>query len=223
MYFNRSVKGHLSFLHAYVTSKGPVGKFEVIKKGKVVLFKRRSGRTAFVLRESIEFCKVVSIVRNPFGILSSYARYLGCCGSFRFATDEHRDTSIAERGFDYLIRSIAGRESPWPSRKSLFDRLFDYENGDMVTDYVLRFECLNTHIEKLSGMFSSIRYCPQAKVGITHGVCSWTDSLIRLVYDTWGDDLRLFGYGFRSSPHGDIVTDVGNVRCYNKRNGWFYG
>lgn len=138
-------------------------------------------------------------VRNIFDWLVSYAGHAGEWNS-RYCGKGGYDYHAANRGFDYLVRAIADREEQWPSRKMIHCQLFS-SGGRLVTDWLNRTHTLDDDLAALAKYKGLIfrRRAPQ-RVGNRKDYRSYyTDSLVDLVYQTWGQELSLFGFGFESS------------------------
>jgi hypothetical protein len=150
------------------------------------------------LREVERYC-VVSTVRNVFDWLVSYASHAGGWNP-RYRNPDHYDFEAANRSFDYLIRSLADREQPWPSRKLIHCQLF-CSNGRLVTDWINRNDSLEDDLGALaSRMNVSYRPRPRQRVGKRKDYREYyTPELVDLVYRTWGRELRLFGHDFEGS------------------------
>lgn len=159
-----------------------------------------------VLRESLGNYEVFSIVRNPFSFLVSYAGHCGC-GNWGYVGGKYlrslppnsqtlsHDFKLAKRGFDYFVRALANRENPWPSRKFLFVQFFS-SDGEMIVDWILRQDNLDSDLEKMAKYYSfPYRKGKKARASKRRPKGLWNDGLIRLVHDTWGREVKLFGYG----------------------------
>jgi len=139
---------------------------------------------------------VVSTVRNPFSWLVSYASHAGGWNP-KYRDQNHYDYEIANKGFDYLVRTIADREDIWPNRKFIFCQLF-CNNGQLVVDWFNRTETLDDDLTELAAQFGKqfIRRDRQ-RVGVHDDYRNYyTDSLIELVHKTWSRELSLLGYQF---------------------------
>ncbi len=140
---------------------------------------------------------VVSTVRNPYSWLVSYAGHAGGW-SEKYRDSRHYDYEIAQKGFDYLVRSIADRDSEiWPSRKFIHFAIFSL-TGKLVVDWLNRTESLDGDLENLANRrMLTFRRQKKQRVGIKKDYRSfYNDALVDLVGQTWGRELELFGYNF---------------------------
>lgn len=153
---------------------------------------------------------IFSNIRNPFSFLVSYLYHAGF-GQTNYLDENHYDYDIAQKGFDYLLKTIADREDIWPNRKFLFPQLFSF-NGDFIIDWLNRLETLDEDLKLLAEKYNR-KYTQKEKQrigGHRNYKTYYTDELIDLVYATWGRELSLFGYDFDgfiknySSLKGDI-------------------
>jgi hypothetical protein len=150
-----------------------------------------------ILLRDIKRYTVVSTVRNIFDWLVSYAAHAGGWNP-KYRDSDHYDFYAANKGFDYLVKTIADREDLWPNRKFIHCQLF-CNNGQLVTDWINRTETLDDDLAELA-LTAKIVYNPRPKqrIGTHRGYREYyTDSLVELVYRTWGRELRLFGYDFK--------------------------
>jgi hypothetical protein len=191
---------------------------------------RASGCVAPLSEARRFYC--VSIVRNHYDWLVSYADWCGC---FVPWNPGHYDHEIAKKGFDYLINSIVARDTQWPSRKFLFCQLFT-PTGRCVPDHLFHTECLD---KELAGYFGSVgaTWVPQSrqKVGKRnrdHGRYDTTEwyfrdkTLAERVWDCWKEEMQLYGYGadvFQRKPRngflsGAIANRRDRVRYLFKNN-----
>lgn len=149
-----------------------------------------------VLLEDLRKYFVFSTVRNPFAWLVSYADHAGGWTP-RYRNTEHYDYQNAQRGFDYLVKTIANRETPWPCRKFIFFQIF-CNNGELVVDWITRTETLDNDLKDLADFLNISYYKGQKqRVGQHKDYRTYyDDSLIDLVCETWGREVDLFGYTF---------------------------
>jgi hypothetical protein len=170
------------------------------------------------LREYLTF----SIVRNPFSWLVSYAGHAGCkWGQFsqtKYIANSKckpHDYDAAQKGFEYLIKTIANRESPWPSRKLLFRQLWDTD-GNLAIDFLLKQETLDRDLEWLA-RYSGNSYTKKSKVRVSKKVPIniWTLELISLIGRVWKRELELFGYNTV-----DAILDSGTVDKKTVKYSW---
>lgn len=147
---------------------------------------------------------VVTTVRNPFDWLVSYAGHAGGWNP-SYCDPGHYDYEPARRSFGELIRAIADREDPWPSRKFLFMQAFS-SSGDLMVDWFCRNESLHDDLTQLAKA-KRLAYTqrPKQRVGKRRDYRTYYDDrLVDLVYQTWGRELALYGYGF-DGPNDDAL------------------
>ena len=88
----------------------------------VIRIGRRCGHPASIQRVqrspafAVDGHAVFSNARNIFSFFVSYFHHAGGHVE-KYRNPHHYDFSIANRGFDYLIRTISDRDSIWPGRK----------------------------------------------------------------------------------------------------------
>ena len=190
-----------SDLKSVITSTYFLGHTYVIEKAGVpnpIYYPRdlKLSKKNVILLNKIERYLVVSTVRNIFDWLVSYAGHAGGW-HYRYRDPEHYDFEAANKSFDFLVKTIANREDLWPNRKFIHCQLF-CNNGQLVSDWINRTETLDDDLAALAAM-AEVNYTPRPKqrVGNRRDYRKYyTDSLIKLVYETWGRELKLFGYDF---------------------------
>ena len=140
---------------------------------------------------------VFSNARNIFSFLVSYFHHAGGHVE-KYRNPHHYDFSIANKGFDYLVRTISDRDSIWPSRKLVHYQLFSQPSGLSVVDWI---NCTATLDRDLHAMAQHLGFDfhpgPPQRVGPgsdyrTH----YTDALAEIVSRTWGRELVLLGFEF---------------------------
>lgn len=142
-------------------------------------------------------------VRNPFDWFVSYWFHAGC----NLDTSEHYDFPIARKGFDYFIKSIAERESGWPSKKLLYFAFFSYQ-GDFIIDRLIHQENLDFELDEFASEDPELIYTksnarPRVSVGRDKDYSVYyNDNLVDLISNTWYRDLYLFGYNFYGRSTG---------------------
>jgi hypothetical protein len=131
---------------------------------------------------------VVSTVRNPFSWLVSYAGHAGGWNP-KYKHSSHYDFENAKKGFDYLVRTIADRESNiWPNRKFIHFAIFS-NSGDLTVDWLNRTESLDDDLMALAkarGLAFNQR-ARQRVGGVKDYRSYYNDALIDLVKSTWGE------------------------------------
>jgi hypothetical protein len=176
--------------HSYVVHKDGIQNFLYYPHMKDWLY-----RTTVNI-EIISSKYIFTNIRNIFDWLVSYAGHAGGWNP-KYRNTDHYDFQIAQKGFDYLINTIADREFPWPCRKFLYFQIFA-SNGDMAVDWLNRMEYLDNDLKALA-KFTGLSYKRRKKrrVGKRKKYQSYyTDSLIELVNRTWGREMRLYGYDY---------------------------
>jgi hypothetical protein len=148
-------------------------------------------------RKRIQNRFVFCAVRNIFSWLVSYAGHAGG-GNPKYHDPHHYDYERARKGFDYLVRTIADREDDiWPCRKLIHFQVFS-DGGSLIPDYLARKETLDEDLYELSRELG-LHYCkkPRQRTGMHKNYRGYyTDSLVDLVCETWGREIKLFGYSF---------------------------
>jgi len=174
-----------------------------------------------ILLRAIERYLVVSTVRNIFDWLVSYAGHAGGWNS-RYRDIEHYDFEAANKSFDFLVKTIANREDLWPNRKFIHCQLF-CNNGQLVSDWINRMETLDDDLVALAAM-AEVTHNPRPKqrVGNRRDYRKYyTDSLVELVYETWGRELKLFGYDFEN-PESSSGLLSREIDTKTKESIWYF-
>ena len=163
-------------------------------------FSKRRTVPADVLSQRLVF----SFCRNIFDWLVSYAAHAGGWNP-RYRDTNHHDYRNVKAGFDYLLKTIANREAPWPCRKMIHFPIFS-EDGELIVNWLCRTERLDEDLGELA-RYAGCTYtpCRRQRVGRHEDYRNYyTDDLIDLVSETWGLELQLFGYDF-DGPRDDIA------------------
>ena len=195
-----------SYIRQYETDKQPVishmstrGHTTIIEGKTSATYPPATGflSTYVTNRTDIIDFSVFAVVRNIFSWLVSYAAHAGGFNP-QYQDLDHYDYKNTQKGFDFLIKTIANRDGEiWPCRKFIHFQIFS-DNGKLVTDYLPRNETLDKDLRQLSAKLN-LNYTRKQKqrIGKHSDYRSYyTDSLIELVYETWGRELSLFGYTF---------------------------
>ena len=156
-------------------------------------------------RQKIKRSHVIACVRNPYAWLVSYAGHAGGWNP-RYHDPLHYDFKIANRIFDYLVKSIFNREDVWPSRRFLFMQLFS-TGGRIVPCFIARNETLSQDLFDFTRRYK-LSYHPgphQRNGGHGDYRSYYTDELIELVQRHWSRELELFGYGFEGFSIRDPI------------------
>lgn len=192
----------LNFGHCYVVDNkeeevnplySPHGKFQELSHQTVIP------------HSEIEKYVIFSNVRNIFDWLVSYAGHAGGWNP-KYRDLDHYDFPNVNKGFDYLIKTIANREHIWPNRKFIFFQLFS-SKGQFVVDWLNRNETLDQDLSDFAREFGFL-FIRQPKQRVGNGgnyKKYYTDSLIELVQETWGRELKLFGYSFDEMNISDAI------------------
>ena len=140
---------------------------------------------------------VFSNVRNIFSFFVSYFHHAGGHVE-KYRNTHHYDFSIANRGFDYLIRTISDRGSIWPSRQLVHYQLFSQPSGMPVTDWINCTATLERDLRAMAQHFGLDFRCgrPQRVGPRTDYRTHYTDALAEIVSKTWRRELELFGFEF---------------------------
>lgn len=184
--------GHVAVVENedHVSDYPPVG----YSKQKTISAEKLKGRTVF------------SACRNIFSWLVSYAGHAGGWNP-KYRDPAHYDFNNA-KSFDYLLKTIANREKPWPSRKMIHFALFSRESN-LIVDWICRTETLNQDLASLA-LHTGSKFTPthRQRVGGHDDYRKfYTDNLVELVYSTWGAELDLFGYNFDGERPGRVILE----------------
>lgn len=155
------------------------------------------GEANAVPRACLDGSFVFSNIRNLYAFFVSYLHH--AAGSIeQFRNPHHYDFAAANKGFDYLLKTIADRDALWPSRKLVHHQLFAQPSGAAVVDWINCTAALDTHLVEMAGAFG-LQYArgkPQ-RVGPPGDYRShYTDALTDLVDRTWKREIDLFGFAF---------------------------
>jgi hypothetical protein len=150
-----------------------------------------------ILYEKTRHFFLFSTTRNIFDWLVSYAWHAGGWNP-KYRDTNHYDFENANKGFEYLLKTIAHRDYPWPSRRLIHCQVFS-TGGNLVVDWVNRTETLDEDLALLAAKLG-VRYTRKEKQRVSRKKKDYqyyyTDSLIELVYETWKQEIRLFGFEF---------------------------
>jgi hypothetical protein len=140
---------------------------------------------------------VFSNVRNVFAFFVSYFHH--AAGSIeKYRNPHHYDFSSANRGFDYLLKTIADRDTIWPSRRLVHYQLFAQPSGAAVVSWLNCTASLDAHLQEMADAFGlGYRQGLPQRVGPAGDYRSYyTDALADLVGRTWKREIDLFGFDF---------------------------
>lgn len=164
-----------------------------------------------------------SVVRNPFDILVSWADHAGGWSGKKVNPNQY-DYQIANKGFDYFLKSMAERTDYWPNKKLIHFQLFN-SKGDFLPDWICRTESLDQDLSQMAAYFD-LSYIKKSKQRVstarnkdyrTH----YTDELREIVEKTWSRELDFLGYNFdgvdlsKSDYYGKISEQNKSKIKYN--------
>lgn len=140
---------------------------------------------------------VFSNIRNPYSFFVSYLHH--AAGRMeQFRNPHHYDFVTAKKGFDYLLKTIADRDAPWPSRKLVHYQLFAQPSGAPAVDWINCTASLDSHLLEMANAFGlHYRQGRPQRVGPLGDYRSYyTEELTDLVHRTWKREIDLFGFEF---------------------------
>lgn len=179
--------------HVYIVESekeiNPLYKFTNPKAAKNMIYKK----------QKLQGVKVFSVVRNPFDFFVSYLGHSGGWNK-KYLNEEHYDYKNSQKGFDYLIKTIANREDKWPNRKLIHFQLFS-SNGELVVDRINRNETLDSDVAEMANNWRmNYKKLEKQRVNPRKEYREYySDELIEIVNQTWAKDLELFGYSFEGT------------------------
>jgi len=134
-----------------------------------------------------------STVRHPLRFFRSYYHHVVGFGPYH--NEQHYDYASAEKGFEYLIKTILDRNDVWPSRRFLFPQLFD-QRGRLVVSWINRTETLDEDMEALAREkgFEYRRGRPKRVSPGKELGHYFSDSLRETVEKHYAREIALFGY-----------------------------
>jgi hypothetical protein len=155
------------------------------------------GATSAVPLSAVDGLIVFSNVRNIFSFFVSYLHH--AAGHVeRYHDTHHYDFSIANRGFEYLIKTISDRDLIWPSRKFVDYQLFSQPSGGSVVDWINCTATLDRDLREMAQYFGlGLRTGKSQREGLRTDYRSYyTDALADIVSKTWRREIDLFGFTF---------------------------
>jgi hypothetical protein len=155
------------------------------------------GEANAVSRACLNGSVVFSNVRNPFAFFVSYLHH--AAGRIeQYRNPHHYDFVAANKGFDYLLKTIADREMIWPSRKLLHYQLFAQPSGAAVVSWVNCMASLDFHLHAMAqALGMEYRQGEPQRIGPPGDYRPYyTDELADLVRRTWKREIELFGFEF---------------------------
>lgn len=162
--------------------------------------------TEYVIeRDKIKDYFVFASVRNIFEWLVSYADHAGGWTP-RYKNINHYDYDNANKGFEYLIKTIANREDQWPCRKMIHCQLFS-SGGDLIVDHLIRTSSLDNDLEEMAKRLKiKYRSGEKQRLGLHNDYRTYyNDELIDLVYKIWKKEIELFGSEFDKSVNEKAI------------------
>jgi hypothetical protein len=154
-------------------------------------------QTATMRRIDVDQYLVFSNVRNTFAFFVSYMFHSGGLNP-KYRDDSHYDYVAANKGLDYLIKTIADRDTLWPSRRFINYMLFSQPRGDLITDWINYSETLDSDLIEMATYYG-LRYrsMPKQRVSGYHDYRPYYKSaLVDFVNDTWNREVLIFGFNF---------------------------
>jgi hypothetical protein len=155
------------------------------------------GEANAVPLSAVDDSVVFSNIRNNFSFFVSYFHHAaGHVEQYR--NTHHYDFSIANRGFDYLIKTISERGLIWPSRKFVHYQLFSQPSGESVVAWINCTATLDRDLHAMAQYFGLDFRAgrPQRQGPRTDYRSYYTDALADIVAKTWRRELKLFGFQF---------------------------
>ena len=144
-----------------------------------------------ILRDHV----ILSTVRNIFSWLVSYYHHAGG-GRTKYIDERHYDYFKAQKGFEYLLKTIAERDrNTWPNRQFIFFQIFDDE-GNLTVNWLNRTNTLDNDLKKFAMKFG-FDFTKKGKQRIGHNEdyrSFYTSELVDLVKTTWkrAKNIRVF-------------------------------
>jgi hypothetical protein len=155
------------------------------------------GEAQAIPRACVDGRVVFSNVRNIFSLFVSYLHH--AAGRIeKYRNPHHYDFAAANRGFDYLLKTIADRDLIWPSRKFVHYQLFAQPSGAPMVGWLNCTASLDQHLHEMAHAFGlGYRHGEPQRVGPPGDYRRYyTDGLADLVYRTWKREIDLFGFEF---------------------------
>jgi len=141
-----------------------------------------------------------STVRNPLTFFRSYYHHV--IGHGQYHNHEHYDFKVAQKGFDYLMRTIMDRDDVWPSRKFLYPQLFD-QSGQLIVNWINKNESLDEDMKCFSEKLGYPPYTPGEKkraAPVKDLSEYYSENLKDLVDEVYAREFDVFGYMGTGSP-----------------------
>lgn len=136
-------------------------------------------------------------VRNPFDFLVSWASHAGGWDK-SFENKKQYDFDLANKSFDYFIKTLSERDGLWPNKKFLYYQLFN-SDGEFLPDFICRQETLDFDLSQFAEIYN-LQYSKKNPQRVSRAKKDYrsyyTDDLIDLVNRIWERELSLYGYNF---------------------------
>ena len=157
-------------------------------------------QSATIKRAEIKHLVIFSNVRN---IYSFFVSYLFHAGGFnpKYRATFHYDFDSAQKGFDYLIKTIADRDELWPSRRFVNYMLFSQPSGEFIPTWLNYTETLDDDLIAMSNFYKLTYHAKfkQRVSGYDDYRRFYTPALIDIVDRTWARELSIFKFDFENS------------------------
>lgn len=147
-------------------------------------------------------------VRNPLTFFRSYYHHV--IGHGQYHNHQHYDFKVAQKGFDYLLRTIMDRDNPWPSRKFLYPQLFD-QSGRLIVSWINKNENLDEDMQMFAERMG-YSYMPGEKkraAPVKDLSEYYSDKLMEQVGEVYSREMKVFGYaGNGNDDYSLLIHDV---------------
>lgn len=156
---------------------------------------------------------ITATIRNIYTWLVSY--YYHASGiNHKYANPNHYDYINANKGFEYLIKTLINREDIWPCRKFIFCQLFA-DNGDFIVNWLNHTNTLDEDLLYLSKV-KQLKYkkLPPQRVSLKRTRdfrLLYSDELLNLVQDTWAREINLYGFNLQKAYSADWKHQINPV------------
>jgi hypothetical protein len=157
-------------------------------------------KSATVSRHIVEQYNVFSNVRNTYSFFVSYMCHAGGLNP-KYRDTSHYDFNAAQKGFDYLLKTVADRVELWPSRRFINYMLFSQPSGEFIPSWINYTEKLNADLVEMARRYK-LCYVERPK----QRVSGWNDyrrfytsDLVDLVSKTWAREISIFNFDFEHS------------------------
>lgn len=184
--------------HSYVVSRPGEEKNPIYAQ----IGDMENARRLCVDKKKLKDYIVASSVRNIYSWLVSYAAHAGGWNP-KYRDPDHYDYDAANKGFEYLVKTIAERETLWPSRKLIHFQLFA-SDGEFAPDWICRAETLDDDLRRLAEKAGAAHTQKSRQRSGDYGDYRkyYTDELIAFVGAVWSRELKLLGYDFEGLASG---------------------